>query len=641
MARLVNATTSTNFLSVNTGTAIDYPITWAVRIKYHPSCPLCIPVTYGESYPAWDAEYSGGGLGSVNAVTSGQGSTFVGSAGVGPAVADQWHLFVGVWASATSRRVYWDSGSNTAVDTQPVPAHSHAQKNFTLGSFLLGPGSIHGGYGAWAHYADAALWNAALTPAEIDELAAGRPGDVQAANLKAWYKLGADGDLTSSVGSYPAMTVYGSCPVSPDPEYVGGPSYLPAVIHSPRIPRVLRPWENMSGPCRDRLLMSYPAIPPFNEAWGAGPWGLQIPSNAGLPQHGEDNSWRWLHTFGANSSTVNAIPPPAYGGYAIAFWIRVYTFTDYAAAGYYYAHNNVFTTHSFGGTYAQHVGYTLDPPGGFTVPRRFHVQQIHADGPAVLPYPIPTDEWIHAVIQVMSSYGSGAGLVKLWVNGESTGTATNGIDRDAYSPDTTGRVFGSHGFGQSSYGDYAAKDFREYSGNITDADANAIYRDSLEFFTATSSYVRNDIRPVRILEKLDYIPGEAGVYELAGYPAGGLATRKITGALGAYLLQGPPTLLRSTRILTPEAGPYAYGGQAVALQLVRLLQANPGGYALEGRAATLTLARGLLAEYGIYNLEGMQAELLYRVIHAGGGRIFYVMREDRTLRIIRDKDVEG
>jgi len=72
-----------------------------------------------------------------------------------------------------------------------------------------------------------------------------------------------------------------------------------------------------------------------------------------------------------------------------------------------------------------------------------------------------------------------------------------------------------------------------------------------------------------------------------------------------------------------------------------MLQANPGGLILEGKAATMSLARGLLAEYGIYAIDGMQADLVYRVLHAGGGRIFYVLKEDRTLRIIRDPDLEG
>ena len=661
MARHITGQFS-NFLSVNTATAIDYPVSWAVRIKFDTGSTNGIPVSYGEAFPAWDNEYSSGGVGiGQMGVTSGQGASFFGTTLTAvTTVADQWYLLVGVWESASSRRVYLDNSTQTAVDTNTVPPHTHAQKNFTLGSFLTGPGIIHPGYGVNGHVADAAIWNTALTADDIDLLALGRPDDVKFENLQAWYKLGEDGDLTSSVGSYPPMTVYGTCPVSDDPEYPTDVTYLHLLLN---IPEKSYNATDSDAPVRDRLTAWYSATPPYGDAWGQG-YGNHL-ADTSLWKYdsiGQDNSFRIEpHILGQQIVSINAKPTSAYNGWTWCYWLRVYTFTD-TTLNYYIPVVYCLSTSSIGANL--HTGFVTDSPGQYGTPRQIVWLGHHSDRGITWPYTVPTDEWIHVTV-IKFAYGVKPTYCRLLINGSPIGDASNGSDRDAYTQDVQYRAIGAQIYGNSSRGNYTLKDFREYDGALTDSEAYDIYQHSKGFHEQTSGLIRNDIRPVRIEEKLDYIPGEAGVYTLAGQSSSLRSARRLTssstsfllsgqaaalnwaegnkirGNVGAFLLSGSPSVLRSTRQLVTSLGAYSSTGNSVALQLVRLLQANPGGFILTGEAAAITLKRGLLAAYGIYTLAGMNADLLYTVIHAGEGRTFYVMREDRTIRIVPDPNVKG
>ena len=217
MARHVTGTTG-QFLNANTGGALAYPFSYSLRVKY-PLTTGGVSLAYGEAYAAWDAEYLTSAASTQNA-GYGKNATF-GSAvythsGVIPA---GWHLVVAVYASATDRRVYLDNSLQTGVDNSAAPFIGHTSKNFTLGGVLVSAGGLHTPAGFDGDIADAALWNTALTAADVDALAASRPGAIKAANLVAWWKLGEDGDLASSVGTYPPMSVIGAVPIADDPPY--------------------------------------------------------------------------------------------------------------------------------------------------------------------------------------------------------------------------------------------------------------------------------------------------------------------------------------------------------------------------------------------------------------------------------------
>jgi len=646
MARQVTGTAG-SFLDVDIGTGlVNYPITLACRFKLTSATIAAggsVVATYGEWYPEPNADYIQLTPTAISAVVAKQGNVFSGVFATTLA-ADQWYLAVcvmdGVGNIANySHRIYLDESTQTGIQSTPVAyvGATHPTRHITVGGLLLAAGSLYTTGGFNGHVADVAIWDTALTATDVDALAEGTPGTVKPANLKGWWKLPADGDLTTSVGTYGPMVVYGTCPATADPSV--GPVFYNVPIYTP--PKLYAATDP-DAPVRDKLLLWYPGTPPFTDAWGQG-YGNQVADTGEWTKYsgftGQDNSLRIVKTFTGNQTvSVSATPIGAsYSGLTWSCWVRVYSWENLSGT-YYYGLVYLFSTNSLG--YGIHAGFTTDILSTpYYTPRRFFARQLHLDGPVVFQnYTVPTDEWVHVSIIVKFAYAAQPGYSKLFVNGVPVELGTNTIDRDAYSPDVPTHAFGAGNYGQSSAGDFTAKDFRGYKGPITDSEAFDIYQHSLEFHQATSGLVRSDIRPVRILEKLDYIPGETGVYDLAGPATGLRAIRRLTGSLGTYLLSTPATMLKFGRIFPAAAGTYSTTGQATALHLIRLLQSNPGGFILSGKAATTTLARNLLADYGIYNLEGMEADLLFRVIHEGSGRTLYIMREDRTLRIIPDPD---
>lgn len=223
MARQVTGSLG-QYLNVDTGTTLTYPFTLSCRFKVDvvPSS-VRVVMLYGEWYPTPDGQYCEVGSDRFMANTAKAGS-YLGGIWMSAPVVGQWYLWVGVFngsgSTDVSRRVYVDNSTQTALESTSLSAASHASKLITLGGLMLTAGDFYETAGFDGYIADAAIWDVALTDADVDALAASRPGNVKSANLKAWYKLGEDGGLTSSVGTYPAMTVVGSCPIADDPPYL-------------------------------------------------------------------------------------------------------------------------------------------------------------------------------------------------------------------------------------------------------------------------------------------------------------------------------------------------------------------------------------------------------------------------------------
>lgn len=135
--------------------------------------------------------------------------------------ANTWHHAAGVVAASDDRRVYIDGGSkgtdageasSTGLDSVNIGAHGNGTPD------LYFSGRI----------AEAAIWNAALSDAEVVELAAGRsPLLVRPQSLVAYWPLVRDGD-EDVVGGYD-MTPQNAPAVASHPSGIFGRAPISAV----------------------------------------------------------------------------------------------------------------------------------------------------------------------------------------------------------------------------------------------------------------------------------------------------------------------------------------------------------------------------------------------------------------------------
>jgi hypothetical protein len=638
MARQVTGTTS-QYLNVVTPTALPYPFTYSAYFKY-PLTTAGVSIAYGEAYPAWDAEYLTSATSTQNA-GYGKGSSFNSAVYTHPtAIPAGWHLVVCVYVSASERRVYLDNSSQTALDTSVAPFIGHTAKNLTIGGVLVGATTLHTPAGFNGEVADVALWNTALSASEVDALAAGRPGDVQAASLQAWYKLGEDGSLASSVGSYGPLVEFGSCPVTTDPPYPGGPVATPGTyVYRPDYSR-----DNVELDTNNALLrecVGYFPLIPSRPYWN--PMRPDVPiirrtdyGYTTIPSlSGSDNSTR----FTGQKLSVDATKMPMAPGYpwsvTMGAWIKVHSFASASTFLGIIGGDNATYFEPFNGTGPRLFVY--GPNQNLYVSSQATFNQAIAS-PAGS---IHLNEWMHvAGCFECIFHGVRYGNAYLWINGKLVASVENNAGLGVENAVTNYTV----SIGSVTW--YPEFPTREaiFNGEIRDA---FYYRRKLSDNEVRQHYEQGDDLYIQRTPRLYFIPGLVGLqalpaeYDYAGLPATLRPGRGLLGARGSYALSGLPVITRSTRILPSLSGSYSLSGKPVALALMRYLQANPGGFILAGEAATLVLKRGLLASYGVYTLDGMEVDLLYKVPSVGGGRIFYVLREDRTLRIIRDKDVEG
>jgi len=506
MARQVTGTTN-QFLNVVTGGALPYPLTISFRVKLTAATSSGpIPVAYGEAYPDWDAEYTGASTGGLSAI-SGKGATFSGTVATGgPIAVGGWHLYVGVWASATNRRVYVDGSAITAVDPGSVPAGTHANKNFTIGGVLVSAGGIHTPAGYDGEIADVAIWNTDLVAGDVDALAAGlRPGDVKPGNLQGWWKLGADGSLANSAGPLGAMTVSGTCPVTPDPTYAEGPFYKPKLIHAPdRFTGIAA--TDPHAPSRDYLGFWFAGVPPYTDeraVWNARTGYAPLVPAVGPLLEGEDRSVRVPGT-GAYVQTDFSSPP--WGGFAWACWIKIYSFPS---NGNLLAPNMIVYAYPEGGGYWQSWGFFNDGGVPYGLQYRLSYSRLNAyawHGGIECAAQLPRDEWIHVAISLPQT---GTETVRYFYNGKfiSQGVGTTRSDIPVGS---TMAYVGASGILGDAPGDYAMKDLRYYGRYLTDEEIYQVYLHSRDFHIATSGLVDTAIRSVPV----EYVPDPSHVPDL-------------------------------------------------------------------------------------------------------------------------------
>lgn len=623
MARLITGTIG-SFLNVNTGTNVPLPFSYSCRFKVSHSG---IVLTYGEFYgAAADAEYSGPNLGTPGSVglSSGKstGAGFTGTSVTMPVLPDTWYLMIAVCTSNSERRIYVNNSSLTNADFTFNGPPDHLSKNITIGGFLITPSTLYGGYEFNGEVADVAMWNMALSASDVDALATSRPNFVQQANLIAYWKLGEDGSLANSAGTWGPLVEIGTVPVTSDPPYNKAKLILE---HSYR--NYLGPSSRITYPLDDPLLRNLTASLPCTETYTQTITDLVSLRPFAVPPV-TDTYFRWDTDGGLNASfsgyNIELEAPWSLPG--VGYVVPTPPLTISLWAKSFYTSGIIYHM----GEYAYQLGIKIGSSGPDNT---VYIQRIASTANDLVSSIGSTticrqDTWLHIVGTLSKDL-----TLRLYINGKLEAANQNSTPQATMS---RARLFLSNTEGETFYG--GVRDIRVWS---TDLQASQV----LDLYTR--GYARNLVGTVPTKHSLLYFEralppvSDVGAYAYTGYPVTFGKTRLLVPEAGSYLLGGLPVITRADLYLRGALGTYAYGAGAVALALIRLLQANPGGYILAGEAATLTLARGLLAEYGVYALEGMQAGLLYRVIHAGGGRIFYVMREDRTLRIIRDEDVRG
>lgn len=323
MARRVTGSAN-QYLTVQTSPALSYPFSLSFWFKRIPTFAGGIASSYGPD--SWDTAYSGIGNANV-AANEGVNLTF-GGATYNATIDTSWHLYVAVYTSATNRRVYLDNSAQTAVDNLAMPFVGSAVKNLTLGGLLSG-GVLYAPSPWDGYFADAALWNIDLQAADVDSLAGSRPGSVKSANLKGWWKLGEDGDLSSSVAGYGPMVTVGSCPAVSDPPYREKSRRLWEISD-----RDYLPFANIGSPARfdDPLIRQIRGMLPFTERNCR---SINDPLNSGDPRSvfGMPATVDYIPGAGSGATTWGIDGGFMFNG-AFAFdlsadWDRTYWATNY------------------------------------------------------------------------------------------------------------------------------------------------------------------------------------------------------------------------------------------------------------------------------------------------------------------------
>jgi hypothetical protein len=350
------------------------------------------------------------------------------------------------------------------------------------------------------------VWHELLSVADVKDLWRGIPPTAIRPNaLSARWILPQTGELNNTATGtlsvyFGTLTNSGTTtaadPVWPEVFYKTVPEYAP---------RLFAPWDNPSAPCRDKLIFCYPGVPPYSQAYSR---DRDNAVNLAVWPHvlqGEDNSLRRPPAPNLQYVDLTAIPT-GYNGTVWACWVKVYSWVNNSGT-YYFNRVNLFAQNCLS-SYFCLLGYWVDDAYG--APRQFYINQLHADAPVNVPGIIPTGEWVHIACQIKYPYLQRPAISRVYWNGEFVFEGNSGIDRDAYQVDAVNVQLAGYNLGAYAGGDFAAKDFREYMGVLSDADFRAIYEDSLEFHRATSGLINTATRPVRV----EYTPDPTAVPDL-------------------------------------------------------------------------------------------------------------------------------
>lgn len=228
MARLFDDA-STEYLEIDSAVVTAEPFTLAAWI-YSDSSSVAQGVLFIGDKDNADAYHSlrlrGAAEGDPIGALTYDGDTAWASTSSGYST-DTWHHACGVWSATNSRAAYIDGGSKgTNSTSQSLPQTPDRTCIGRSGDST--PGHYMSGY-----IADAAIWNAALSDAEVAVLAAGfSPLFVKPGNLVAYWPLIRDEDQ-DIVGGYD-MTAYNTPTIAAHPPKLMRPA-PPFVITAPPV----------------------------------------------------------------------------------------------------------------------------------------------------------------------------------------------------------------------------------------------------------------------------------------------------------------------------------------------------------------------------------------------------------------------
>ena len=616
----------------------DYPLSFSFWVK-----PAVVTTTvplakgYENATGTFAGDHTTQTATGYQIVSSQEGSVAFAEATLSVTVGQWYHVLL-VYAGNSLRKI-WVNGTITATSAGTI-AHGAAQNYIALGGILNASPIPTAAYPFSGDIADVGFWTTALDAADALALAGGaRPGSISASSLVGWWPLTEGGDL-NSIPSYLPFVAYGTVTDVADPpglDPIG--SFVSKLIHSPRKftpnPAYLFGATTPDAPSRDKLSAWIPAtspLPDSNAAWNRRTG--HAPSIAtGKLLTGEDNSFRVTNELSSIQTDYAHASDVVTAGQTWACWLKVYKFTGNGTVRVPAPFLHFYP--EYAGAYVGFFGYFPDD-SGWSVERRLVVQRALGIVPAVeSDVVLPLGEWIHvAVTFPLNSVET----FSAYTNGNFRGTFSGNLGAGSATINTA-VTLGGAALTSGAIPDCAIKDVRVYSKALTADELYQVYLHSLDFHTATSDLIRTDIRPVRIEEALDYIPGEAGVFELAGQAVGLSPTRKMASNVGGFLLSGQSALLRSTRHLTADATAYTFDGKAVNLELIRKILADHGVFTMLGNDILIEIVRMLRVEPGAFLIDGKRATFLYDIptaldFHTSLARLLYpemLERERATL----------
>ncbi len=206
------------YLRLGTAAVTTTPITMAcfVRIDSTFAQRRVMGLFYeaGTTTSGWSLDVAGA-TGLVQALTADSGSFATANSGAAVSTSGSWNHACVVFASASDRKAYIDGGSSGSNTTTKAP--TSAPTNTCIGAMVRSGGTaftfVDGAI------AEPAIWNAALTDAEIASLAKGvSPALIRPESLVFYPPLVRD--LTELVGGT-SLTAYNSPTIATHPRVYG------------------------------------------------------------------------------------------------------------------------------------------------------------------------------------------------------------------------------------------------------------------------------------------------------------------------------------------------------------------------------------------------------------------------------------
>jgi len=628
MARHVTGS-SNSFLSLS-APAVSYPYTLSLRFKADSVAASAIVVTYGQAITTWDADYLS--IASTGATAaSGKALTFVGSSNVGTIGANDWHLGVVVFESASKRTIYLDNAAQTATGTDVTPVPGLDPKYLTIGGVLVS--GIYPPFAFDGNVADVAMWHTALTSAEVTQLATGVPPDaIQASSILGYWRLLQAGGLESNAGTLPDLTANGTVPATADPPALS--AKITTLLSNSY--RDYLPGSRIGSPALDDpLSRNLTASLPMTETYTQQIADVQNGAVFTVPPV-TDTYFRWDADGGINRSFTNySLELEAlWNNPGIGYVVPLPPLSFSLWAKSFYIDGTIFHM----GVYGYHTGLKLrsDAPDGIVRVHRFAsaANDLVSDVPSTSI--MRQDTWAHITVTLSADL-----TLKLYFNGRLEGQHQSATPQAAMS---RARLFLANTEGETFYG--GVRDLRVWNTEITAGQVLELYargyrKNAGEYIAARSFPLIFDVPPAPPvpLSKVSGTPLVRGIGTAA------------TGAGIGVALSGVQTTTETVKGITQRSTSVAMSGVQGAAAVYGIGFASTGASARAlANAPTVALVRGIgimptgtstggqvARVTGLAYVGGIGANKLVQGFHSSLGSILYPAVLDREKQILFGK----